>query len=168
MPSFDETGPSGLTPPAGEGPGYCVLKYPDDPQSEIEGCIGIQRQQLMQKTNRRKEVNDMPRGDGTGPAGMGSMTGRAAGFCAGYGVPGYANPIGGRGFGRGLGLGFRGGRRFYPYPAYGYAPYTAPAAAEATPQEEIEALQAQAKSLENTLKQIHKRIDALESGKSEE
>ena len=35
----------------------------------------------------------MPRGDGTGPAGMGPMTGRAAGFCAGYPVPGYMNPV---------------------------------------------------------------------------
>ncbi|MGI6097596.1 MAG: DUF5320 domain-containing protein, partial [Dethiobacteria bacterium] len=26
----------------------------------------------------------MPRGDGSGPAGMGPMTGRAAGYCAGY------------------------------------------------------------------------------------
>jgi Family of unknown function (DUF5320) len=40
----------------------------------------------------------MPRGDGTGPAGLGPMTGRAAGLCAGYSVPGYMNPIGGRGF----------------------------------------------------------------------
>ena len=38
----------------------------------------------------------MPRGDGTGPAGLGPMTGRAAGFCAGYPVPGYMNPIAGR------------------------------------------------------------------------
>jgi hypothetical protein len=38
----------------------------------------------------------MPRGDGSGPAGMGPMTGRAAGHCAGYGVPGYMNPYGGR------------------------------------------------------------------------
>ena len=43
----------------------------------------------------------MPRGDGTGPAGMGPMTGRAAGYCAGYGVPGYMNPVMGRfGYGR--------------------------------------------------------------------
>ena len=45
----------------------------------------------------------MPRGDGSGPAGMGPMTGRAAGFCAGYNTPGYMNPYGGRmgaGFGR--------------------------------------------------------------------
>ena len=54
----------------------------------------------------------MPRGDGTGPAGMGPMTGRAAGYCAGYSVPGFANPIGGgrySGIGRGA-FGGRGGR----------------------------------------------------------
>jgi hypothetical protein len=45
----------------------------------------------------------MPRGDRTGPAGMGSMTGRAAGYCAGYDTPGFMNPYGGRG----------------AYPAYG-------------------------------------------------
>ena len=36
----------------------------------------------------------MPRGDGTGPLGLGPMTGRAAGFCAGFRVPGYMNPVG--------------------------------------------------------------------------
>ena len=53
----------------------------------------------------------MPGGDRTGPAGMGPMSGRAAGFCAGYDVSGFANrPIGrgiGRGFGRGFGVGSR-------------------------------------------------------------
>ena len=45
----------------------------------------------------------MPRGDKTGPGGAGPMTGRAAGYCAGYSVPGYLNPVcgHGRGFGRG-------------------------------------------------------------------
>jgi hypothetical protein len=42
----------------------------------------------------------MPGGDGTGPVGSGPMTGRAAGFCAGYPVPGYMNPIPGPGFRR--------------------------------------------------------------------
>jgi len=59
----------------------------------------------------------MPRGDGTGPLGMGPMTGRAAGYCAGYGMPGYMNP----GYGRGCqnwGVGFG------SYPPYAqYAPY---------------------------------------------
>lgn len=56
----------------------------------------------------------MPGGDGTGPLGMGPMTGRARGFCAGYPMPGYANPIPGRGgfgFGRGWGRGWFGGGR---------------------------------------------------------
>lgn len=53
----------------------------------------------------------MPGGDRTGPQGMGSRTGRGAGFCAGFNAPGYANPAGGRGFaGRGFGCGRGGGR----------------------------------------------------------
>ncbi len=62
----------------------------------------------------------MPGGDRTGPAGMGPMTGRGAGFCAGYGTAGYMNNAGncnggcggrglGRGVGRSLGRGFAGG-----------------------------------------------------------
>ena len=50
----------------------------------------------------------MPRGDRTGPMGMGPMTGRGAGFCAGFNVPGFMNAVSGRGgmgFGRGRGRG---------------------------------------------------------------
>ncbi len=46
----------------------------------------------------------MPRGDRTGPMGMGPMTGRGAGFCSGVGVPGFMNAMparGGMGMGRG-------------------------------------------------------------------
>ena len=73
----------------------------------------------------------MPAGDGTGPGGMGPMRGRAAGFCAGYNVPGYINPVPGRGFwGRGRGFGGRGfgwgrGSRALGFPGgagYGYYP----------------------------------------------
>ena len=73
----------------------------------------------------------MPRGNGTGPMGMGPMTGRRAGFCAGYPVPGFMNPIGGRlglrfGRGRGMGMGRGMGRRpFYGMP-YGQAGYGMP------------------------------------------
>ena len=52
----------------------------------------------------------MPGGDGTGPAGTGPMTGRAAGYCAGFPVPGFMNPMSGYGRG-GFGRGFRGGGR---------------------------------------------------------
>jgi len=39
----------------------------------------------------------MPGGDRTGPRGLGPRTGRAAGFCAGYYMPGFDNPFpGGR------------------------------------------------------------------------
>lgn len=63
----------------------------------------------------------MPAGDRTGPRGMGPMTGRGAGFCAGYETAGYGNPM--PGYGRGMGWGpgrawagpARGGRAFrYP------------------------------------------------------
>jgi len=50
----------------------------------------------------------MPRGDGTGPNGQGSMTGRGMGYCAGFNAPGFMNG----GFGRGMGRGFGRGRGF--------------------------------------------------------
>ncbi|MBI9019883.1 MAG: DUF5320 domain-containing protein [Verrucomicrobia bacterium] len=51
----------------------------------------------------------MPRGDQTGPAGAGPMTGRGAGFCAGFNPAGFQTS--GRGFGRrcGRGIGMRNG-----------------------------------------------------------
>ncbi|MBN2076411.1 MAG: DUF5320 domain-containing protein [Dehalococcoidales bacterium] len=55
----------------------------------------------------------MPSGDRTGPAGMGPMTGRGAGYCTGYTWPGFLSRIPGRrwfGIGRrnrGNGRGFR-------------------------------------------------------------
>lgn len=52
----------------------------------------------------------MPRGDRTGPWGQGPMTGRAAGYCAGYPVPGFMNPIPGSGRRGGFGRGWRRGR----------------------------------------------------------
>ena len=35
----------------------------------------------------------MPRGNRRGPEGMGPMSGRGAGYCAGYDMPGCANPM---------------------------------------------------------------------------
>jgi hypothetical protein len=66
----------------------------------------------------------MPAGNGTGPAGLGPMTGRALGYCAGYTTPGYMNnypPVRGygmAGFGRGFGRGY--GGRFAYGRGYGY------------------------------------------------
>jgi len=122
----------------------------------------------------------MPFGDGTGPAGLGPMTGRGAGYCAGYGTPGYMNPyVGGRGLGFGWGRGFgRGmrGRWFYGnaygnalYPtgpvSYPFAPDPAAdpyAVWQATPEQEREMLLSQAKMLEGQLGDMKKRIAELE------
>ena len=124
----------------------------------------------------------MPGGDGTGPAGMGPMTGRAAGYCAGYGVPGYMNPGPGRGGGywggRGGGRGRRNWYRATGMPGYaraargmpawggptappyagGYAPYGAP-----SPEEELQTLKQQAEYMEQDLSEIRERIQELEN-----
>jgi hypothetical protein len=97
---------------------------------------------------------------------MGPRTGRAAGYCAGYGAPGYANPIPsrgvgwgrGRGFGRGLGLGFRGGWGWGGYRDVPYGP--AP-----TREQEADALKSQAEYFEGALEDTRKRIAELESEK---
>lgn len=52
----------------------------------------------------------MPGGNGTGPMGAGPMTGRAAGYCAGFDRPGFAN-FDGCGMGRGMRMGRGGFRR---------------------------------------------------------
>jgi hypothetical protein len=120
------------------------------------------------------EVFDMPFGDGTGPAGMGPMTGRALGYCAGYPHPGYAYP----GFGF-RGRGFRGGGRGWRHWYYatglpgwmragytGYAPYTAyaPYPPESwSKDQEMEVLKNQAEGMRNALSEIEKRISDLES-----
>jgi len=111
----------------------------------------------------------MPGGDGTGPMGMGPMTGRAAGFCAGYSIPGYANPVAGRGFwGRGRGGGGGWGRRnwfhatglpFWVRMAQGF--FGAPSA-----EQEREALRQQSQQLQESLDAIHRRIEDLEKERS--
>jgi len=53
----------------------------------------------------------MPRGDRSGPDGMGPMTGRGLGYCAGSDRPGFMAdepPRGGAGYGRGYGARGRG------------------------------------------------------------
>ena len=105
------------------------------------------------------------------------MTGRAAGYCAGYGMPGFMNPIPGRrygGWGRGGGWGRRnwfyatgltGGQRAgYGYPAFGgTAPYGYPLTATAAKQQEMDGLKGQAEYLEGALADIRKRIEELEA-----
>lgn len=100
MPGFDGTGPSGKGPMSGQARGFCVLRSSETKPYQLHGFAGLQGvpvDQIIDNSNKnRKEVINMPFGDGTGPAGMGPMTGRAAGICAGYPVPGYMNPVMGR------------------------------------------------------------------------
>jgi hypothetical protein len=127
----------------------------------------------------------MPAGDRTGPNGFGPMTGRGAGFCAGYSVPGYTNPVQGRGYGgygRGRGGGGRGWRHnFYatgmPSWARGYQP--APAMPwygysgvqpEFTAEDEMKMLRDQADFMQKEISAIQNRIQELEglgSGRKE-
>ena len=100
MPCFDGTGPSGQGPMTGRGQGFCVLTNLEENPGQVKGIAGLQGVPVGQMNenyeNSGKEVINMPRGDRTGPAGLGPMTGRAAGFCAGYPVPGYMNPATGK------------------------------------------------------------------------
>jgi hypothetical protein len=121
----------------------------------------------------------VPRGDRTGPWGAGSMTGRAAGYCAGYSVPGYMNPVGeyGRGWGRGRGRGFgrswRRGRPVYPTPLPVQPVYPQayqPVAKSQSPEQEIVALKnyqkdldAEKSDLEQEMVGVKARIDELKA-----
>ena len=128
----------------------------------------------------------MPRGDGTGPMGMGPMTGRAAGYCAGYPAPGFMNPGPGGGFGgmgrgwgrgrgRGRGWGWQAGygaAAYGPYPGAPYAPAYGPYAATpyapaAPPEAELDALKTQADYFTKALEEIRQRIDELQAEQKE-
>jgi hypothetical protein len=126
----------------------------------------------------KKRRHNMPRGDGSGPMGTGQMTGRAAGYCAGYAAPGYMNAGAGCGMGfggnRGRGGAGRGWRnQFYAtgltgrqragFPAAGNfaAPYGYPLAKE----QQVEALKGQAQYFQNSLADIQRHIQELETEK---
>jgi len=115
----------------------------------------------------------MPYRNGTGPTGMGPMTGRGAGYYAGHAMPGYLNRSPGRaGFARGGGRGWR--NRYYAtgIPGLGrgrmsgvawggeIAPY--PYAPEFTPEKEAEILRNQARVTQEEITSINERIKELE------
>ena len=108
----------------------------------------------------------MPGGDRTGPWGMGPRTGRAAGYCAGFDAPGFANPWPGRGagFGRGMGRGWgrgpvrgpvRGFGRGRPGPwADGYGAYYPQAGESQWLKDEIAGLTEQLEFLKQRLSEL--------------
>jgi len=133
----------------------------------------------------------MPRGDGSGPGGFGPMTGRGMGFCAGYDAPGYMNPPGPAGFGRGgfygRGAGFGGGRGFGRGGGFGwrnryyatglpgwaragyYGGYGSQGASPEgySPENEIDYLNREADYLKRELEEIDKRVSELKKKNKE-
>jgi len=105
------------------------------------------------------------------------MSGRAAGYCAGLGVPGYANPAPDRGFGMGLGgrrgafgRGFGGGGRgwrnmFFATGLPGWARSSGYAGLNPKANSEMEkqALKQQADALQAELDIIRKRLGEIKS-----
>lgn len=119
----------------------------------------------------------MPGGDRTGPAGMGAMTGRRAGFCSG-GMPGYASSRFGYYRGQctmngGYGCGRRGRRNmFYATGLPGWMRYGVGSTPERypvgyappDPAMEKQVLVNQVRELKQQLDMIQKRLAEMEPG----
>lgn len=98
----------------------------------------------------------MPGGNKTGPLGMGPMTGRGLGSCAGNPAAGYGVPYGG---GRG-----RGCRRMYRMTGQpGWGRFAAdPQDAGFPAQDQKAVLRSQEILLQNQLEQVKKRLDEID------
>ncbi len=112
--------------------------------------LGLRVVHIIENKNKyiRKEFT-MPRGDKTGPAGQGPMTGRGMGYCAGYAGPGYADSPG-----RGMGRGFGAGRGRMMMPCQNYQPA-----------DEKNILESEKEALKSELEQVKDRLKQLESDK---
>lgn len=127
----------------------------------------------------------MPRGDGTGPWGQGSRTGRGLGYCSGYNTPGYTKGPGmgpARGFGRGQGttfgrgLAWRKGRGGFGgnwgmrAPLYEPGVFAQPIYEPAiTPENQVmmlkqekEYLESEVKNITSALEEISKKLNEIE------
>jgi hypothetical protein len=112
----------------------------------------------------------MPRGDRTGPMGLGPMTGRGVGLCAGFPSPGYAAQGFGGGFRGGSGGrmpagGYGGGgwgwrHRFF---ATGLPRWARSYEGDVPSNQETEWLKERAGQLEKQLDAINQRIKEIES-----
>jgi hypothetical protein len=111
------------------------------------------------------------------------MTGRAAGYCTGNEMPGFANPGGcGMGFRRGMGRGFGGGwgrgggrgwrNRFHATGLTGWQRAAMGWFGPAEPQpldtrQELSVLQQQARQMEGALDQLRRRMAQLQEHKDD-
>lgn len=110
----------------------------------------------------------MPGGDGTGPLGQGSRTGRVMGYCVGYPIPGFMNPGFGRGFrrfgGRGFGRGFGWRRwRFAPITqAQVWEPVQVqPQVYPPTKEQEMQILEDEAKAIEEEQEALKQELEEI-------
>ena len=98
----------------------------------------------------------MPGFDGTGPGGMGPMTGGGRGFCSPWGIGAQSRAYG---FTPGMG---------YGYPYYGakpFAPGAMPFAPQMTREQELGFLKSEAQALRDQLKELEGRIGQLSTEK---
>lgn len=118
----------------------------------------------------------MPRGDRTGPNGMGPMTGRAFGYCSGHGAPGYATAPGPgmgmgwgnrRGYGRGgYGQGMGWGRRGFAGPvgpAGAAGPYYGWSAGPVSAENQKQVLKDEMSALEERMRFLQREMDAMDT-----
>jgi len=120
----------------------------------------------------------MPFGDRTGPQGLGPRTGRGAGYCSGFGMPGSMNVTPGGaefGFGRGGGSGSfgrgRGCRNWYRatgLPGWARAGHGYPDVPSFSAKDETALLRSQAEFLRKQLEEIQNRISTLEKAEPQE
>ena len=122
--------------------------------------------------SNHSEVTNMPFGNRKGPWGLGSKTGRAAGYCSGNPAPGYMNATarrflrrGAPGRSRGFGFGSRFRWRAGPTEADGQS---GPLTPTAQGEEPLDALKAQAGHLREALDDIQRRIGELETDGDDE
>jgi len=94
----------------------------------------------------------MPGFDGTGPAGMGPMTGGGRGFCSPWGAGVSPRPYV---FPR------RASYAFLRYGAYGFRPFTP----RMSPEQELEFLKSEAQALRDELNELETGIEKLSAGK---
>ncbi len=126
----------------------------------------------------------MPGGDGTGPMGMGAMTGRGMGYCSGYPAAGFANPRFGRGRGNRFWARATGLPGWYRtsagYPAFRNMPtqaQTSPAQQtypmgqmsrqqeKASLEQEMDFLKQQTEAINRDIESIQKRIKEIDKDK---
>ena len=108
----------------------------------------------------------MPRGDRTGPRGLGPRTGRGLGYCSGFSAPGNTKePAMSMGWGggrcRGWRRGWGRGASLIPYPL----PPGGPTMLD--PQEESKYLEVALTGLKSEIKRIEERLKELASDEKE-